>query len=287
MGKKRILIFVVLSILFVSCLVTMNIRFDRLSRYPYEDEEARELINRIMTDDEIEFIIEYSIDPTYFIDYIECNGFNIYHVETYDETKRYCWYLSNQNIVQLVEKMYRRFDSDMIDDVLHLFDSYSYEEVDYFLDNLDKYGNADFLYSNPDDIHIHLDEKAFIGCHTPRELIESENICLKEKALEKLNLALEELNKTFNRDDYGGIVFSNSYISYTELEKFYKDNKKIIPGHNEHQTGLCVDIDLSDSIFVDEEKINIMKEVFERFGFELTSCELSDYHLRFNPGYIS
>ena len=50
----------VCSLIFIAiiCLTIMNIKYDRLSRYPYQEKEAREIIDKYLSDEEIEYIIE-------------------------------------------------------------------------------------------------------------------------------------------------------------------------------------------------------------------------------------
>ena len=86
-------------------LYYMNIHFNKLSRYPYDNERAKSLILQYMDDDEIEYIVDYSIEPKYFINYIDKQGFNIYHVDYYNELKYYSPNLNEQSIVTIVEAM--------------------------------------------------------------------------------------------------------------------------------------------------------------------------------------
>ena len=75
MEKKRIALLVIVVVMYSVCMYFMNIRFNRLSRYPYKNDRAIKLIDTYLTDEEIDYIIEYSVDYRYFIDYIECKGF--------------------------------------------------------------------------------------------------------------------------------------------------------------------------------------------------------------------
>ena len=83
----------VCSLIFIAiiCLTIMNIKYDRLSRYPYQEKEAREIIDKYLSDEEIEYIIEYSIAPNVFISFIDVDGFNIYHASEYKELSKLRW----------------------------------------------------------------------------------------------------------------------------------------------------------------------------------------------------
>ncbi|MFQ8583255.1 MAG: hypothetical protein ACLSA6_12395 [Holdemania massiliensis] len=61
MKIKRLLFVAAVAVLCAGCLIVMNIRYDRLSRYPYQDPKSRELIDEYLSDADIEYIIEYSI----------------------------------------------------------------------------------------------------------------------------------------------------------------------------------------------------------------------------------
>lgn len=287
MKYKKIFLFVAVIAIFGVCLSIMNKRFDRLSRYPYENPQARELINKYMSDEEIEFIIEYSIDPSYFIDYIDCCGFNVYHVDAYDEAKGYCWYLSNGNIVDLVEKIYAKSDANMINDTLRLLSKYNYEEVIYFLEKGDEYGGSSMLYENPEDKHIVFNADTCIGIHNPYDIIIGMNYSLKDEAYENFDKVIEEVNKEFKCSDFGGIEILSSYLSYKELEEIHKSIPQVIPGHNEHQTGLAIDINIKDSIFNENSNYVKFKEILSHYGFRISKCDLSEYHLRYNPEFVS
>ncbi len=110
LNTKRILLIIVVMLLFGVCFYRMNKHFDRLTRYPYNDPTARRLIDKYLSDDDIEYIIEYSIAPENFLDYIEAKNFSIYHVPFYQELKSFRWYLPESEIVDTVEQLYQYTD---------------------------------------------------------------------------------------------------------------------------------------------------------------------------------
>ena len=102
--RNRAITVVVIILIFLGAFIRMNTRFDRLSRYPYQDKQARKLIDEYLDDDAVNYIIEYAIEPSYFIDLIEAPGFNIYHVEYYRALMRDVNYLTKYDIVAFAEE---------------------------------------------------------------------------------------------------------------------------------------------------------------------------------------
>ena len=96
------------------CLLIMNSRYDSLSRYPYRDQRSRQLIKQYLTSEEIEYIIEYSIEPNLFISFIQAEGFNIYHAAEYKKLSEVLWNESPQRIVDMIEETYEIIDTDTL-----------------------------------------------------------------------------------------------------------------------------------------------------------------------------
>lgn len=103
MNKKRIALIVSVIVIFLICLYYMNIRFNRLSRYPYDNEYATQLMDKYLSDDDIAYVIEYSIAPQYIVDYIGNPGFSIYHVDYYDELHNLRKDMLGRDVVKAVE----------------------------------------------------------------------------------------------------------------------------------------------------------------------------------------
>lgn len=84
MNKKRIFVIFAICVLFIICYSIINIKYDRLARYPFGTDKEREIIERELDDQEIDYIVEYAIEPDFFMKYIHCYRFNIYHVDLYN-----------------------------------------------------------------------------------------------------------------------------------------------------------------------------------------------------------
>ena len=119
-NKKHIFVTCLLVIAIV-CIGIMNIKYDRLSRYPYQDEESRKIIDEYLTDEEIEYIIEYSIATNVFISFIDCEGFNIYHASEYKQLSNLLWQEKPENIVQMVEATRDYITVDQLYNFLNIY----------------------------------------------------------------------------------------------------------------------------------------------------------------------
>lgn len=110
---KRIILIVTIVILTGVCYLIMNRNYDPLSRYPYDDTQARQAILEYMDDREIQYIVDYSISPSEFMDYIESPNFNVFYTAYYNEARQSLYYLTNYQIVDVVNKiMSKRLDFD-------------------------------------------------------------------------------------------------------------------------------------------------------------------------------
>ena len=130
-NAKRFFVIIMVVLLFGVSFYRMNKHFDRLTRYPYNDPTARRLIDKYLSDDDIEYIIEYSIAPDNFLDYIEAKNFSIYHVPFYQELHSFRWYLSNTEVVDTIETLYK-----YTDDIEGAIEELRYHTLDEVIEKL-------------------------------------------------------------------------------------------------------------------------------------------------------
>lgn len=259
-NKKHIFVTCLLVIAIV-CIGIMNIKYDRLSRYPYQDEESRKIIDEYLTDEEIEYIIEYSIAPNVFISFIDCEGFNIYHASEYKQLSNLLWQEKPENIVQMVEATR---DYITVDQLYNLLNNYKYNEIIYYYEIQDSYNPNSILVENAKSIDAYLDDTYTVGIRVPTNLVTIDNEIVEtadEIELESsCAQALYQMCAAIQTDDNytdtkcGGINIMRGYVSYDIQKAIYdeaqKNNPDIsgilnYPGHDEHQLGLAIDISLS------------------------------------------
>lgn len=120
--KTKQLIFVTLIIIIsLGCFGLMVRNFDILSRYPYQNDKARALIKEFLTKDEIEYIIEYSIEPNHFLRYIEAEDFNVFNSDLYNQLDVISWDLSPVQVVELAEFSKDEISIDELSEMLKVY----------------------------------------------------------------------------------------------------------------------------------------------------------------------
>lgn len=255
MNLKRIILIVAIVIIFFVCYKHMNVAFDRLSRYPYQNENDRRLIDEYLTDDEIEYIIEYSIAPVHFIKYIEYDGFNIYHIDLYQHIENLYWYLNDEQIVSYTEQVLSYENG--YDTAISLHNNYNYLEILNWLEYGDKYNPSSEIISNPESVLAYLDDEHTMTNRVPYDLVEVDGFnndkvfLLKRNAAEAYKNMCEALSEEFKRAN-GGLIIEKAYVSYDEQVIVFEECKAEhpddylkrvdYPGHSEHQLGLAIDI---------------------------------------------
>lgn len=256
MNKKKHLFLFSLIVLSALSLFVMNVKYDRLSRYPYQEEEARRIIDEHLTDEEIEYIIEYSIAPNVFVPFIDVDSFNIYHAAEYKKLSLLRWQLSPDDIVHFVEKTRNYIDVETLNEYLY---NYSFEELLYILENGDPYNEESLICANAGSSIAYVDSTYFIGRREPKNLVYvdndvielAKNIQLEEVCKNALSNMCEAISsdENFKHLKCGGLLLEEGYVSYDEQVEIYNDvvngNSSTLnvsyPGHSEHQLGLAVD----------------------------------------------
>lgn len=125
---KRMILVISIILITVAGYIFMNRNYDPLSRYPYDiTESERSAIIEYMDEREIKYIIDYSIAPEEFMPYIESSKFKAYDCALYKRASMYFYYLNNNQIVEVVEKI---IDKDLdIETSFNEFMYLNYEEI--------------------------------------------------------------------------------------------------------------------------------------------------------------
>ena len=284
----------VCSLIFIAiiCLTIMNIKYDRLSRYPYQEKEAREIIDKYLSDEEIEYIIEYSIAPNVFISFIDVDGFNIYHASEYKELSKLRWQNTPDEIVEMVEKTRDYIDIQTLDNYLY---QYTFDEILYLLTNDDPYTDNMIICDNANEDIAYVDDNYSIGIKAPNNLETIDNNIIETSGNIELthnaNEALANMCKAMEHDEAfanskcGDLMISKGYVSYSEQKLLYDKLQSSIdnvsgtifaPGHDEHQLGLAFDVSVSGLDEVNFYKTNQYLWLHEnayKFGFIETLSE--------------
>ncbi len=285
--KLTALFFACVMLIGTLSLVVMNSKYDSLSRYPYTDQNSRKLIKEYLDEDEIEYIIEYSIAPNMFIAYIQEDGFNIYHSAEYKELSAAEWQSSPSQIVKMVEETRDYMSTKTLEEYLL---SYTYEEIELYLREGDTYSPDSSFTMYASDPAVYLNDYITVGTYVPDRLIplndtvpavSAEPVLIQDTIQEPLtNLCTAAENEVGILQSCAGLAVSEGYISYDEQTEAFEKAKteygsdaikySFYPGHSEHQLGLAVDFKI-DGILNESFNKTIqakwLKENAWRFGF--------------------
>ena len=284
------------------CIFLSNTHYDELSRYPYTDENSRELIRKYLNEEEVDYIIEYSIAPNVFIAFIQEENFNIYHASEYKALSEHQWQETPERIVQMVEETRDVVNNELL---ISYLDNYSYEEVSEFLKNGDNYIEDCRLLLNASNIEAYIDQSYTLGKRKPPFLISIDNLVVKTKGTinidSRVQEPLAELCKALETDTNisacGGLVVEKGYVSYQTQENLYHEHNDYYiepyPGHCESQLGLAVEFEVPgilDDNFEITEQGQWLKNNAYKYGFvqtynksdeSITNVKSRPYHYRY------
>lgn len=256
-----------ITIIFMLAYIQMNRQYDKLSRYPYQDEESRKLIKQYLADDEIDYIIEYSIAPSLFIKFIAEKNFNIYHAKQYFELSQLAWELNTQQIVEIIELSDEQYTVEQLAEYL---ENYRYDEFVYFLKNHDSYNPESSLLINAGSIEAYIDDNHTISMREPFHLMKlssdiietvDSNIQVDAAVVEPLKQLCIAISEALQLDNCANLQVTSGYISYYQQQNLYAvakdvyqetvEQEEFMPGHSEHQLGLAIDLNVKDVIEVE------------------------------------
>lgn len=272
MKIARIVLIIFILLISSFSLLIMNSKFDRLSRYPYEIKQStHDKINYYLNDDEINYIIEWSIAPSEFVSYLENEYFNIFHLEKYKLFSEKLKYLSYDEVIKFYEeiKIYNE------QEILEYLNYYNHEELLFWYQKGDYYNVNSVLVKNPYAFNLVLDKDNSIGIKSFNNLktidfIENKEVLLRDKLVESLAGYCDK-----NLDNCKEIIITQGYLNYNQLLASYKENGDEIPGHSIFQTGLAFKVDFNDVQ---------TKEYFDKNSKEYNIFKISDNTYRFFIG---
>ncbi len=314
LNLKRWMLVIVVIVIAMTSLGFMNSKYDTLSRYSYSDENARSLIKEYLNKEEIEYIIEYSIEPALFIDYIQEKEFNIYHAAEYRYLSEYLWseafgYPTPYSIVDVVEATRGKMDIHQLGKYL---EHYPMNEIKNWVQQGDRYSPESFLVMNPSDMTVNLSDMRTVGEYAPFSLeplnekvpsTKDKIITVRTTIQGPLIQFCEEIEKDLEKRNCAGLFIEEGYVSYDDQVSRYEEAKimygeevnkfEFYPGHSEHQLGLAVDFSISgkmESEFKETEQYKWIRENAHRFGFiqtyhagneKVTNKVENPYHFRY------
>lgn len=116
MDKEKKQLIVGILILFALCYVVMNRNYDPLARYNYDNKIVRETLRKNLNNREILYVVDYQIAPESFMNYIDADNFNIYHIDSYEMVRNNFIYLNDWQVVEIAEELLKHTEdfSDFI-----------------------------------------------------------------------------------------------------------------------------------------------------------------------------
>lgn len=290
-GRMTKLFVSFMTLLSVCCIGFMNYNYDRLARYPYKDDSSRRLIKQYLNDEEIEYIITYSIPPNMFIAFIDQPGFSIYHATEYKQLSNALWYETPAHIVQMVEETRNTMDTQQL--ITYLQEgNYTYENISFWLDNQESTlityaGNLD---ANPDQTHTVSDRIPLNLVEVPGELTGARKVRLRDDALNGLQSMCASMSSALgSSQSCAAMQVSEGFVSYEEQKLEYEEASETYgseasawvspPGHDEHQLGLAVDFSipgLSDAMFARTIQSQWLEQNAWRYGYVRTRNDIDE-----------
>ncbi len=292
--KKRWTLFFVVAVIGIvfSCLAVMNHHYDSLARYPYRDQKSRELIKQYLNEEEIAYIIEYSIPPNMFIAFIQEPGFSIYHAAEYKKLSQTMWQETPRHIVEMVEQTRAYIDVDTL--IHEITDgNYTYDVLADWLQHGDVYAPQADLLAEPSRSDAFLDGETTIAKRVPPDLILLEDALPHAKALwisKTIQEPLAALCRAIGKEEasvdaFGGLSIERGYVSYEQQAEL--SAPLYAPGQDERQLGTSVDVavaGIADDAFAKTWQADWLREHAWEYGF-VVDREDEPYHLRY-IGYI-
>ena len=268
MRKLFIISFIIIIMFSIGYYST---KYDVLARYPYNDENHRNIIREKLNMEQINYIIEYSIEPTYFIEFIDSPRFNIYNSFYYNEINNIYFDIDSNDVVLLYELGKELYD---VDSLFLLMNEYHYTTLlEWFY--MDK-SNLN-LISNPSNVNTILDDNNTILTRKHPNLYRIESyltnnvdIFLDTRIKNSINNMCSAINTKFESTTCGDIIINKGYVSYDQQALLYsQDNSEDKPGHSYYQLGLTFDIDIEHDSDIYQYIVNNAS----RFNFKLIEDE--------------
>lgn len=283
MTIKRVSLLLATLLISLICVGVMNIHYDVLSRYTYDisDTDADKLRENL-TYKEINYLIEYSINSDFFIDYIEEDGFNVYHFDFYNKIRDIIGgYYTNGQIVYLAEKAIKQgLDQDDVINKMGM--GYNLELIIEYNRDGYAYSKKEVLATDPLNYDFKFSEGETIYTLMPYDLVTVDFISnkdshkLRSRVADQLDRCLNAVDNAVKFNVYDSVELSSGFKSYATIEKLVASgDKSVIPGKNYYQLGRVVTLECSGRN--EDEFFNEFDKVCSKYGFELVNGETHTY----------
>ncbi len=158
----RSLIFLGCLLLFLQCYYGLEVHYNPLARYPYGTEEQRNLIESVLSDEEIDYLITSQMDPDIFLPFIQSDSFNIRNAYYYQAAMQ-SRSAQPDIIVDFVNHYRNKWSLVQMENYLRY---YSYNDIADYYDSKQKTK----LVENPEDLLLDLSDGKSVWTYTPSNL---------------------------------------------------------------------------------------------------------------------
>lgn len=171
----RSLIFLGCLLLFLQCYYGLEVHYNPLARYPYGTEEQRNLIESVLSDEEIDYLITSQMDPDIFLPFIQSDSFNIRNAYYYQAAMQ-SRSAQPDIIVDFVNHYRNKWSLVQMENYLRY---YSYNDIADYYDSKQKTK----LVENPEDLLLDLSDGKSVWTYTPSNLRMDGSLILNQEAM--------------------------------------------------------------------------------------------------------
>jgi len=218
-NRKRLGLVAVMLIISLAALVYLNIHYDVLARYPYQEitAEQKELIVSRLDQQGIDYIIDHAIEPGLFLPFISYPSFSIYNLEFYNPIHE-IFPIDDVDLLLRVCNQAKNKEWSVDELILYLED-YHFDELEfYFL-----YHGDLPLIQKPTAFGLTL-TSATIANYSPKDLTElkypddeGSYLSLRQPVAAALDELCAALDEEFKSSGCGQLVIIQAYTSYQQL----------------------------------------------------------------------
>lgn len=273
----RMMLIIVCIAIFILCFYQLNQTYDPLARYPYVNDENRDLILEYLDDEDIEYIISNQIRPEEFMDFIDEPGFEIRYCRLYKAAKD-VQEESDDYIVNFVNRYRANFSLSNLEELLTY---YSYASLTAFYENVQTNGELS-LVTNPSYPYVILDEKHTVYDYVPSDLVNVGSVQLKNECASAYQEMEEAYKSVFGNDKSLGLIkgytsYENLFLEYSTYQNMNINRVASLfmpAGHNEFQLGYTIALQgyeqwVQDLLTTDNQQEKSTDEVFSNLEPEV------------------
>ncbi|MDO4467667.1 MAG: D-alanyl-D-alanine carboxypeptidase family protein [Bacillota bacterium] len=238
----RIALIIGCAAISATCLFTIADSADPLARYSKElTESQKEIILKYLSDEDIDYMVEYQLNPEDLMNFIEVDGFLIKNAKLYSAALA-TQEADKKDIVNFVNKYRSHFSRSALKNLLT---HYTYLDLVNFYETEQVLNPKLKLVDMPENPYLILSKNTSVYKYVPQNLVDINTISVRQEMVEDLTSLINAYESTLNHK----IEFLNGYTSYEKLvddsririeSSPYIDHILNPAGSNEEQLGYTI-----------------------------------------------